>query len=425
MGEPATGIDSAIGNDKLPPVHILPETHRVKRQTYRRTSQHYVTNNNTSMAPTVTVKTNSAGVDDVTNFASFYYSVFDQGFVNIPFTSTCMAMDASDWDEVQAAAQQLRIVDCGFRIIRVNCCQQTVNSVGSTTTVTNQFTQAPTMMLVKDHDHVLAQMATVGNTAGTPANLFNVIGAPGQANRGFAANFSGGLLPSVKWLQVSGAGSTMDAEHGFDVMKGGDVVLMSTSDTYSYKWMNPDTRWMMPLLSTNNPNLQDETIRNTAFYAPTFQGSIVAAIQQNLGTNVNRNLLDTPTNHFIRVPPLHSIIGPEIVVLELWIEYSMTVEWISGRYLTTRVLTGTDNSMLAGNFIPFPVYRRNILALSDGNPPPPTLAGGSAEKSKKRKTEDEQRVPARKPQAPDYHDGAFSAIPKPKRYVAVDDDDEE
>lgn len=189
---------------------------------------------------------------------------------------------------------------------------------------------------------------------------------------------------------------------------------MSTSDTYSYMWTNPDTRWMAPLLSTNSPDLQDETIRNLAFYAPGSQGSITAAIQQNLGTNVNRNLLDIPTNHFIRVPPLHSIVGPEIVVLEVWIEYSMTVEWISGRYLTTRVLTGTDSSMLAGNFLPFPMYRRNILALSNENPPTPTVAD---DRGKKRKTDDEQRVPARKPQSYDQRDGG-------KKHRVVESDEE-
>lgn len=342
--------------------------------------------------------------------------------------STSMAMDAADWDSIQMDATRFRIVSCGFEITRITCSQQTISSTGATTTVTNQFTQAPTLMLVEDTDHVLQAMATTINPNTTaPSQCATVTTAPGIANKSFPHSFSAGLLPKVWWLQACGLGTVFNAEVSFDVLKGGKVNLLSTSDTYKYHWTNPDTeRWISPFITANYDTLGDETVRQTGFYsALPGQGSIVAAIQQNLATDVNRNLISVPCSHFIRVPPLYTELSAVTVTLELWIEYHMTVEWVPGRYLTTRALTGGDTSALAGNMIPFSEHRRMLLALAPGNLPPPSF-----QKDKKRKPDD-QVVPSDwKPpkkfipgSSKDQTDSA--PLRKNVRYVELEDSDEE
>lgn len=390
----ATQVDTAIGIDKFKQEPIQPEIRQHRRQTYRRTCQHYVTNNNTSIAPTVNVVANIPAAATPIQYPSADYAVFDQGYVHIPFTSTAMAMDAADWDEIQIGASRLRIVDCGFEITRITCSQQTVTTAAATTTVTNQFTQAPTMMLVKDEDHVLAGMATIDNPVAIgPSACSSVMVKPGIANKSFPHSFTDGALPKVRWLQACGAGTIFDTEISFDLLKGGHVHLLSTSDTYKYHWTDPDSnRWLAPFQMGNVDTLVDETARNLSYYPGALGGSFTAAILQNVATDVNRNLIAVPVNHFIRVPPLYTQLSAVVVTLEVWIEYSMTIEWVPGRYLTTRALTGGDGSALAGNMIPFAEHRRMMLAFSAGNTPPPTLdEDGEMEGHKRRKMDSDLR----------------------------------
>lgn len=371
----ATQVDTAIGIDKFKQEPIKPETRHHRRQTYRRTCQHYITNNNTSIAPTVTILPNVPTTIGVIQYPSANYAAFDQGYVHIPFASTAMAMDAADWDEIQIGASRLRIVDCGFEIARITCSQQTVVAAAATTSVTNQFTQAPTLMLVKDDDHVLSGMATIDNPAIVgPSNCSSVMTKPGIANKAFVHSFMNGNLPKVTWLQACGAGTVFDPEISLDLLKGGHVHLLSTSDTYSYNWTDPDeNRWLSPFQIGNSDTLIDETARNLNFYPGLAGGSFTAAILQNVATDVNRNLISVPVNHFIRVPPLYTQLSAVVVTMELWIEYKMTVEWVPGRYLTTRALTGGDGSALAGNMIPFAEHRRMMLSFAPGNVPTPSL----------------------------------------------------
>ena len=80
------------------------------------------------MSPTVNVRTNSLGVEDVANFGSYYYADFKQGHVHVPYYSTTMAMDVADWDAIQIDAQRLRILDASFTLKKITCSQQTVQS---------------------------------------------------------------------------------------------------------------------------------------------------------------------------------------------------------------------------------------------------------------------------------------------------------
>lgn len=376
MAVPAVGADTAIGGQLDRSEELPPQERDVIRRTYKRICQHYVTNNNTSTAPTVTIRTNGLSSELPTNFGSYYYGDFDQGYYNIPYIATNMAPDASDWDEIQMSASRLRIHSCGFKIKRLTCSQQVVNSVGSTTTVTNQFTQIPTVMLVKDIDNTLATNGTIADTTAVqPSDCSTVFTTPGFANKSFPHSFAAGALPKVRWLQPSGPASTFNAETSFDVLKGAKIKLLQTGDKYEYMWVNKQKQWMSPFLVTNDDNLTDETVRNTNFYNPSGTGSVTAAILDNLSTNVKRNMTDIPMAHFIRVPPLYTQVGPVTVSMEIWIEYSMTVEYVTGRYLTTRYIGGTDQSALPGNFLPLPEYRRTMLAFSAFNNPPPTKRG--------------------------------------------------
>lgn len=420
--------DTAIGIDKLPPITIHGESRDKTVRNYTRVAQHYITNNNTSIAPTVTGPvTNAASSLQEVNFASYYYAIFDQGYVNIPFTSTSMAMDATDWDAIQMDCSSFRVKGCGFSIERITCSQQTVSSNSSTTQITNQFTQAPVIMMIKDLNHELATMGTVQDTSGTPSDLYNVIAAPGNSNKSFPHSFSAGALPKVKWLQPCSAGTTnFNPEVSFDILKGGDIKLLSTSDTYSYHWENPDHhRWQMPMLAGNGDSLNDETVRHTDYYLPAGSESITALIQQNLATNVNRNLLEIPCNHFLRVPPLYTQVDAVTVSMELWIKYHMEIEYFRGNYLTTRNVTGSDASCLAGNLLPLPQFRRPILAFAPSNVPGPTA---------KRRKDTDQQVPNKKRPRDQTDGAAVSLIPKavslisPKsKYstmLTVDDDDD-
>lgn len=408
-----TPVNTAIGTDKFKSEPVKHEARMGRTQTFKRICQHYVTNNNTSIAPTVTVVTNAASGNPVTNFNSDFYAVFDQGFVNIPFLSTSMAMDASNWDEIQASCSKFRVVGCGFKVFRIQASQQLVGVAGGTSTVTNQFTQAPTLMMVKDWDHVLSDMSTTQDpTITAPSNCNTVNLVPGIANKSFAHSFTNGQLPKIFWLQPCSAGTSFSAETSFDIMKGGQIEWLSTSDHYHYHWENPDkNRWNGPMqLGNVGSFLNDETVRQLNYYGTSAtQPSIVCAIQQNLATDVNRNLESIPCSHFIRVPPLYSQVGAVTVTLEIMIEYTMTIEWVPGNYLTTRTVTGGDGSMLAGNILPYTEYRRNMLAFAAGNIPPPSLRGDN----RKRKSNDTPGKENKEPAAKAKPDDNFNAIGVP------------
>lgn len=432
------GADTAIGGEKFPDTVIEGERLKHRRETYRRTCQHYVTNNNASIAPTVTVRANSDGaIQTPTAFSSDYYADIDQGWVNIPFMNSAMSMDQSDWDEIQCGAARLRFVDCGFTIERMQCMQQTVSTISSTTTVTNQFTQAPAVMLFKDDDHSISTMATTGNPASTALmDLGTLHAAPGIANKAFPGSFNGGLLPNVHILQPCSAGTVnMNAETSFDLQKGGHVTYLQSGNKYTYKWTNPDMhRWMSPMLVGNNEFLlTDETTKQTGFYAPNLFGTFLCAIMPNLATNVNRNLVDIPHSHMMRVPPSFNPSGPIIINMEMLVTYFMTIEWIPGRYLTSRYLLGNDLSILPTNYLPMPNYKRILLANGPENPVLPTdKEKGKKSDSKqpaKRKAADTESASAKRVpviQYADQHDGRTTIVKqKTTRYHIVEDDDDE
>lgn len=417
-----TQIESAIGIDKFPPVKVSTDDVQPVTRTFRRTCQHYITNNNASSAPVVSQITNADG-PVLANFASYYYVALEQGYYNIPYSSTAMAMDIADWDTITLGARMYRFKGCGFSIRRITCSQQQVSTVGASTTVTNQFTQAPCLMLVKDNSHELSSVATINNPTTTPPSVCSSIAlTPGQANKSFPHSFAAGQLPNVWFLQPSGPGTTFQPETSFDIMKGGDVELLSTSDTYSYNWECKDhDRWLSPFVIGNGEVLNDESVRQTAQYDPTHGASLVAPILQNLATNVNRNLLDIPVTHLVRVPPLYTQLSAVTVTLELWIEYHMTVEWIPGRYLTTRYIGGNDVSCLAGNMLPFGTYRRNMLALAATNQPPPTKKKRLVEETTTpKKVAARAEVPVPVPETPRRVPHGRQAV----RFVDVEDEED-
>lgn len=368
-----SSIGGELGNNGF---SVPGESTPVMRKTYRQLCQHYVTNNNSSIAPTVTRYANGAGGVDPLNFASDYNLAFDQGFVNIPFTNTNMAMDRSDWDAIQLQAARLRIAKCGFSIKEILCSQQQANSVGSTTTINNQFTQMPKIQLVIDDDHILSQIGTIFNPGtNTLSACQSIFVAPGTANKGYVQSYSAGALPKVWWIQPCTAGTTAaNADLTFNLLKEAHNKFISTGMEYNYEWTNTEGRWMGPLeLGNSISNLTDETTVNNNFYTTGGSNSLTAALMENLATDVFLPMNNVPVSHFIRVPPLYSFVGPVTVLLMLMIEYHMEIEWIPGKYLTTRYTVGSDTSVLPTNMLPYPLYRRTMLAYSEVNPPASTL----------------------------------------------------
>lgn len=426
---------TAIGAEIAPTKDNEPEFRTPRRETFRRVCQHYVTNNNASSAPTVTVRANSAGVVETPiNFGSNYYADFQQGFYNIPFLNTNLAVDRANWDVIQLDGSRFRIIDCGFEIQSIQCSQQVVTASASTTQVTNQFTQAPKMMLVKDTDHTLASYGTVSDPSVVPIMDCGALHRqPGTANKSFVQSFSAGELPKVHWLIPCSAGTiSLNAETSFDLLKCGDVKWLTTGHTYKYLWTNPDPmRWFPCLQMNNDQSLDDEQQVLTSYASPTSTTSVVSAIMQNLGTDVNRNLVDIPVTHVIRVPPLVTQIEHVTITIELLIEYRMTIEWIPGRYVTSRdILGGVNTSVLPTQMIPFPEFRRTLFAFGGSNFPAPTFKQAKAkfkaqaqkaaiadkenmeddDRQSAKRRQDEQRVPAtadkrRRPVYEDQHDG--------------------
>lgn len=421
----AAPVDTAVGVDKIHEVKVLGENTPPICQTFKRVSQHYATNNNPSTTPSVTIVTNAASGNPVIPFASYFYAVFEQGYYNLPFTSTTMAVDIAEWDAIQLSCSKFRVKGCGFRIFDIAVSQNTATTVGGATTINNQFVSQPTIILVKDNDHILSSNGTISDvTTQPPSTVGNLLVAPGHANNGIPHTFSTGLLPQIQWLQPAALGTvSLDPETGFELLKGGDLRFMHPGDEYSYHWENPDKdRWLGPQITSNDPVLQDETQRNTGFYSPGNPGSITAAIMQNLGTDVQQNLKAVPCGHFLRIPPLYTEIDAITVSMTFWVEYHMEIEWLSGKYLNTRNIAGS-NSTVIGQMLPFPVYKRNLLAYSATNPPLPTLQQQNKKKpdQDKRKASVDQSVPDRSKKPRDAVDGP----PKRKRYISVETDNEE
>lgn len=356
--------DTAVGGDAMrEQVSFTPQPSNRRTLTFKRTAQHYITNNNTSSAPTVTFVNNTTPVVTDSAFPNPRYAVYDQGYVNIPYSNPNMTITTTDWDQILISARKMRYVNMGYSIKRISPCQQQVAVQASTTAITNSFTQAPVIMMVFDNDHSLASISTI-TTENPPAQRQTIFRQPGIANVGFALSFAGGQLPPIQTLIPINTSYTSIAAN-FDILIGGDFKLMSGGEQHSHMWEAGNGRWFTPTINqTANPN----SVVN--LQAQEILTQLVGGLEQNLATEVTFNMLNPPPMHLLRVPPLFNSGGPITLNIELWIEYTCTIELDSGRYLESRNPDSASGGIFArrrggstigGDVIPFPVFQRDLM----------------------------------------------------------------
>lgn len=357
--------DTTGGTDSLqnPFKRFKPDSSNHQTKHYKKVTQCYVTNNGTSSAPTVARVTNTTLANAPrTAFPNPAYFVYDQGWYNIPFTNPLMSMNTIDVDELQLQAKKYRLKSCGFTIKRVSASQMQVGTNASTTTITNQFTQVPMVMISKDVDHDLCEQTTLASSTGEPQTWLNVYLAPGAHNLQsgviscFPTTFANGTMPAVKYALASGAAPVPPTASDFDLMNGGEIEIVSAGGTYEYTWHNKNPRWMS--FQTVFDVFDQSTNVVTQQALPQ---NLATVLLQNVATEVNMNQTDAPQMHLIRVPPLFNAAGPVNLNMELWIEYHFSIEVIGGRYLTGRNTTVAPSATVnQGNLLPYPNFYRTL-----------------------------------------------------------------
>lgn len=108
-------VDTAVGGgEKAQTTNIQPDRDGVQHLSYRRTYQHYLTNDNTSSTPVVVdgIGTTSGGSGA---FRSACYKVMTSGWANIPYNSMHAAMTQADLLALTHIAKSFRVVSCGFQ----------------------------------------------------------------------------------------------------------------------------------------------------------------------------------------------------------------------------------------------------------------------------------------------------------------------
>lgn len=384
-------VDTAVGGTALnqPTEHIAREPTEHTTYRFKRICQHYLTNNNTSSIPSVTVKA-STTVNTSTAFPNGFYAVFDQGWANLPFTNPNMALNQTDIDKIVMEAAKIRVAGCGYRIVRIAASQQECGTAGATTSITNNFTQVPSVMKFEDIGHDLVE-STCLNTqvSGADASAFqNILNLPGIANSvtggvappivSFPITFIQGLLPGVSFVlplpSYGGATTTTPTapqSYNFELLNGGGISLLSSGSHDAYHWTNENPRWFSLMTmykdSKTTAPLNDMTLVAVPNFGLT---NVVTSIMQNLATEVNHNHTHIPSMHLLRIPPLFNDAGPITLNMELWVEYSFEIDVIGGKFIQSRQVTLSEagfppltvawgqGSAVPTQLIPFPTFTR-------------------------------------------------------------------
>lgn len=287
-----------------------------------------------------------------------------------------MAVNQAEQDAMQANMARFRIVSCGFRILRISASQVECATAGSTTSITNNFSQVPTLMLFKDVDNDMCEFTTIAAAASAlPAARTPIIARPGVANQGgslndpiqsFPSSFAVGLLPQVDFLYVLAPASPAPSVHDIELLNGGHIEFLNSGAHYAYEWVNPDkTRWLTNFVqgtaAAGAPS-DGTTIR------PSWAVDVTSNLVQNVATEVTRNLTMIPTMHLLRAPPLFNDAGPITLNFEVWIEYHYSVEVIEGRYLNGRnTISALTTTILPANMVPYPQFSRMLNSNTDVN----------------------------------------------------------
>lgn len=368
----------------------FPSGETTYKKTYTRMLQHYVTNNNASTAPEFN---GTAGQE-----------TWRQGWFHLPYTNIHMAMTARDIETMLVSGRKWRVLHQGFKIKRIQCIQQQVNTNGATAQISSSFVQAPTILIYKDDKHELFQFTAPTTQLDTApfvpiwssTNFASNIQPPLPNQRGrrifstytSAADGTSGTLYEVKFGIPNSSGYTTGTEgaYQFDLMNGGNVTTLSTGDTYTASH-GISTQWIScaePAVNFASPTPRFNAIHTVAYEDTTNLVPNIASAEQNAGgqlTGTVVNEYSPAPMHLIRVPPVANTLGNIILNYELWVEYTMTIEVMCGRFLWQRNPGATTISDPSITLNYFPQSTRNLMLSSTPNIVP-QVAGqeGPAEK---------------------------------------------
>lgn len=326
---------------------------------YKRTLQHYITNNNKSSTPSVSYDTDDA------------VTVYQQGWAHIPFTKINAAMTGQDRDTITAQARKYRIVSQGFRIVKFNAMQQSASFSTSTTQTNNSFVQAPAALIYIDDGHELYEL-TYGEAPTGVARQIPIWGNSGEDGNPIVPNSStagvglgdmakiyagfsnptdgtSGLLIPVQHQLYSSSQMNIN---NFDVQNGGKVHLLQSGQEFEYTWHNPVTQWISPNygVTLSQPSVTINLIKDTT------------TLNANYGTGVIENVWKPPVMHLIRMPPLQDALGNITLSAEIWIEYTCVVEIETGRFLFSRNIALNSLGQSLTQALPYPVSEREIFS---------------------------------------------------------------
>lgn len=309
-GAPQTDQSENIG---AKPQHIN-TTH------YRRTFQHYMTNNNASTTP---LFEQTGGFD-----------TYAQGWAHVDYTRMESSMTVADRDTLRISAAKYRIKEQGFRIKKCNLIQQTVTTNAVTTNITNSFVQVPTIMIFKDTHHDLFeatyQVDTVMSATSDPIWSQTTSKSNTSMTVPFAPSFANGELIYTK-ISLPNNAPTGDQTSNFDILWGGDIELLGTGEQFSYTWHNNKKVWFTPnMIATAAAPGTSNTFTDTMYLIDN-----TVQMYNEASTNLPDEDVTPPLMHLLRVPPLRDTLGAISIGVELWIEYFCTIEWIPGRYVQT------------------------------------------------------------------------------------------
>lgn len=362
-------VDTAIGAEvEQSKLSIDAQGPQTRTFHFKRTLQHYITNNNTSTVPAVVQRTTTPNAQPGA-FRSSRYNEYRQGWFNIPFTDGSNAVTRAERDALLMDASEFRIISCGFSIKRIAFTQINVATQGSTTSITNNFVQTPVILCFKDTEGDVALSSAIVDVQTNPWVMRPLTSQPmtpsGTPRGCFAATFAQGELPEVRFLIPVASSGTIVSNPGvdFELLNGGHVDLLGPADHCTYKWVNPDQQqWTSTHGVSDQTTADDETLL-------LLTNHIAGQLLTNNATDITQNIKHFPEIHLLRIPPLLNSSGAIILNAEVWIEYYFSMQTRSGRYVYGRNSTNLTSSVLPTRMIPYPtnerrLYNYNILQTS-------------------------------------------------------------
>lgn len=328
---------------------ISPKPQHFNTTHYRRTFQHYMTNNNASTTP----------IFDATNT----FDTYSQGWAHVDYTRMEASMTVADRDTLRISAAKYRVKEQGFRIKKCNLIQQTVTTNAIATNITNSFVQVPTIMIFKDTHHDLFEATYPANAvmSATSDPVWSQTASKSNTNMTvpFAPTFTNGELIYVKTSLPNNA-PTGDQTSNFDILWGGDIELLGTGEQFSYTWHNDKKVWF----STSQVATAAAPGTSEAFSDTMFMIDNTVQMYNEASTNVPDEDVTPPLMHLLRVPPLRDTLGPISIGVELWIEYFCSIEWIPGRYIQTLNTGAVAPTALVSTRRYYPVNKRSLRVIN-------------------------------------------------------------